>query len=381
MTASRILMVANAEWYFISHDLAIAKALQTRGHEVVVAAGVERGRDAEIRAAGLRFVPVNMLRGRFAPQRELTTGIELARLYRAERPDLIYQTTIKPILYGSMAARVAGTTRIVNAIPGLGHVFSSTGAGAAVRRWAVELAYGVALAGRRTRVVFQNDDDRQLFVDRKLVPAARTVVIRGSGVDLRQFVHHPEPAGDGAPIVLLASRLLWDKGVGQLVDAARRLREMKIACRMVIVGIPDPGNPNAVPAATLEEWQRDGLVEWWGLRSDMPDVLRRAAIVALPSHYAEGVPRILLEAAAAGRPVVTTDTPGCRDAVRAGVSGLLVPPRDVNALTEALASLLRAPRCRPAMGLQGRALAEEQFGEELVTGQMVQLCEELLEDA
>ncbi len=180
-------------------------------------------------------------------------------------------------------------------------------------------AYRVALSGQQTRVIFQNPDDRALFVSRSVVPIDRTVLIRGSGVDVSQFV--PSSEQSGLPIVLLASRLLWDKGVGELVEASRRLKKDGIACRVVLVGVPDPGNPKAIPVSLLERWQAEGVVEWWGLRNDMPEVLKAASIVVLPS-YREGIPKILLEAAASGRPIVTTDTPGCREIVRHGENGL-----------------------------------------------------------
>jgi glycosyltransferase involved in cell wall biosynthesis len=379
MTPARIVMVVNVEWYFLSHRLPVALALQARGHEVVVATAIERGRADEIRGHGLRFVELPMVRGQLAPRRDTATLRALLRLYRDERPDLIYHTTIKPILYGSLAARMSGIRTVINVIPGLGHVFSQTGGAARVRRWLVERGYSAAFAGAQTRAVFQNDHDRRLFVDRGIVGEPQTAVIKGSGVNLSQFAAAP-PSDEDPPIVLMASRLLWDKGVGELVDAARELKRRELPCRVVIVGIPDD-NPNAVPAATLRAWEQDGLIEWWGLRDDMPRVLSRASVVALPSYYPEGVPRILLEAAAVARPVVTTDTPGCCDAVRPGITGLLVPPRQPGPLTEALAALLTDPGRRREMGARARMLAEAEFGEDRIASQTADLCETLLREA
>src|SRR5262245_27377698 len=202
-------MVVNAEWYFWSHRLAIARALRNRGHEVVVVSRVERDRRAAIEAEGFRFIALRMVRGRLSPGAEIDTGLSLIRIYRGERPDLVYHTTIKPILYGSVAARIAGIARIVNAIPGLGHTFASGGGWPAVQRALTSASYRLALTGRRTRVIFQNADDRELFVSRHLVSRDRSVVIRGSGVNLEEFKPSPEPVGDGPPIVLLASRLIW----------------------------------------------------------------------------------------------------------------------------------------------------------------------------
>jgi glycosyltransferase involved in cell wall biosynthesis len=225
-------------------------------------------------------------------------------------------------------------------------------------------------------VVFQTHDDLCRFVALGLVKPDRARVIRGSGVDIRAFTPTPEP--DGPPIVLLASRLLWDKGVSEFVDAARRLRKRSVACRMVIVGTPDINSPNAVPSAVLERWDNTGEVEWWGLRSDMAQVLSQSAIVTLPSYYGEGVPKVLLEAAASGRPIVTTDWPGCRDVVQHGGNGLLVQPRDPEGLADALERLLRNPGERAAMGARGRTIAEQEFEEGLVVGQVADLCAEML---
>jgi glycosyltransferase involved in cell wall biosynthesis len=373
---ARVLMVVNAEWYFLSHRLALARMLRDRGYVVTVASGVERQQQSLITDEGFRFVPIPITRGDVRASAELRTLSSLYRLYRAEQPDLVYQTTIRPILYGSLAARLAGLSRVVNAVPGLGYTFSARGVRAAIRRPVVAAAYRLALSGRRTRVIFQTRDDLRRFVERGLVREEDSFVIKGSGVDLDRFTPKPEPAG--LPLVVLAARLLWTKGLGEFVEAARRLRERGVPCRMAIVGVPDVSNPDAVPGATLERWRDGGDVEWWGLRSDMANVLSLSAVVTLPSYYGEGVPKVLIEAAAAGRPIVTTDWPGCRDAVRHGETGLLVRPRDAGDLAAALERLLRNPGERAAMGASGRTLAEREFAERLVVGQAADVCANLL---
>lgn len=373
---ARILMVVNAEWYFLSHRLALARMLRNRGYDVTVASGVERQQQSLITDEGFRFVPIPIRRGELRLSAEVQTVVSLCRLYRTERPDLVYQTTIRPILYGSLAARLTGVSRVVNAVPGLGYTFSATGLRAALRRPAVAAAYRFALSGRRTRVIFQTRDDLRRFIERGLVQEERSFVVKGSGVDLDSFMPKPEP--DGPPLVVLASRLLWSKGLGEFVEAARRLREKGVSCRMAIVGVPDVDNPDAVPSATLERWRDAGDVEWWGLRSDMANVLSLSAVVTLPSYYGEGLPKVLLEAAASGRPIVTTDWPGCRDTVRHGETGLLVRPRDAGDLAAALERLVRNPAERAAMGAGGRALAEREFAECLVVGQAADVCANML---
>lgn len=370
----RILIVVNAEWYFWSHRLSLAKALQAHGCTVVIAAAVERGYQSAIEGQGLRFIPLHLQRRSISPSAELASLHELFQLYRRERPDLVHHVTIKPVLYGSLAARVSGVPAVINTIPGLGYVFMESNG--RLLREAISAVYALALSGRHVRVIFQNPDDRQIFVSRKLVSPERAVVIRGSGVDVYRFVPSPEPSG--IPIVLLASRLLWDKGVGELVEASRRLRQDGVSCRVVLVGVPDDENPNSIPVAMLEGWHAEGVIEWWGLRDDMPNVLRQATIVTLPSYYPEGVPKILLEAAAAGHPLITTDTPGCREVVHHGENGFLVPVRDATALADAIRVLLQDARLRVPMRAKSRELAVAEFSEERVLDETLRVYRELL---
>jgi glycosyltransferase involved in cell wall biosynthesis len=372
----RILFVVNAEWYFSSHRLPLALALRDRGDDVTIAAGEERGGGAAIAREGLEFIALRLRRRSLNPFRELASFFELLRLYRRRRPDLVHHVTIKPVLYGSLAARLAGVPAVVNAIPGLGSAFTRSSLARGLLRRAIESGYRAAFAGSRTRVILQNPDDRRYFVERGFVDEARTEIIRGAGVNIQVFSPHPEPPG--LPVVLLASRLLWEKGVGDLVDASKRLRALDVACRVVLVGAPDPGSRGSLSVETLRRWQEDGLIEWWGPREDMPDVLARSAIVVLPSTYPEGVPKSLLEGAAAGRPLVATDMPGCREIVRPGVNGILVPPHDPAALARAIEVLLRDPELRRQMGARGRQIAVEEFSEARVVQETLALYDRML---
>ena len=218
LQSKHILMVVNAEWYFLSHRLALARMLRDRGYEVTVASGIERAQQSSIAKEGFRFIPIPTRRGDLRLPMELRTLVSLYELYREERPDLVYQTTIKPILYGSLAARLAGISRVVNVVPGLGYTFSARGLYAAIRRRAVLAAYRLALSRGRTTTIFQTLDDLRFFVELGVAPKERSFVIRGSGVDLNRFTPKPEPIGP--PLVVLAARLLWSKGVGEFVDAA-----------------------------------------------------------------------------------------------------------------------------------------------------------------
>jgi len=376
--APAIVFVLNTEWYFLSHRVSLARALKDRGFRVVVAAPVERGGDEEIRRLGFSFVALPLRRRSLNPFSDLVFFASLVRLYLRERPDLVHHLTIKPVIWGSLAARLTGGPAIVDAVPGLGWVFADAGRSRAFLRRLVLLAYRVVFAGGRTRVVFQQEDDLAALRAAGVVTGRNAVVIRGSGVDPDRFRPAPEPAGE--PAVLMAARLLWDKGVGTFVEAVRLLKGRGVRFRAVLAGMPDAGNPDAVPESAVRAWERDGLVEWSGWHDDAPALLASASVVVLPSAYPEGIPKILLEAAACGRPVVTTDRPGCRDAVVAGETGLLVPPRDPAALADALAELLAdAPR-RRRMGERARAFALSEFSDASVVRQTFETYASLLAD-
>jgi glycosyltransferase involved in cell wall biosynthesis len=276
----------------------------------------------------------------------------------------MHTVTIKPVIYGGIVARLLGVPRLVSAVTGLGQVFTDKkSVPSPVRALALSL-YRLALGHKNSRTIFQNPDDRTFMVEAKLVSADRTALIRGSGVDMSYFAPRPEPPGPG--VVILPARLLWDKGIGEFVEAARLLREAGLDARLALVGEPPPHNRGSVPQDTIESWVRQGLVEWWGHQADMPAVYGRSHIVCLPSYYGEGVPRALIEAAACARPIVTADTPGCREVVRDDVNGLLVPPRAPAALADALRQLLLDPARRKAMGPRGRELAVAEFSVERV---------------
>jgi len=373
----RVLFVVNDAGFFLSHRLVLAQAAAARGYDVQVATPASDA-VSRIHAAGLPHHPVPLSRRGSRPFQELRSVLALTRLYRRLQPDLVHHVTSKPVLYGSLAARLARVPAVVNAVSGLGYVFIARGRAAAVRRRLVIAGYRLAFSDPNAWAIFQNEDDRGAFVGARVLPLARTVLIRGSGVDLAAFAPTPEPPG--APVVVLPARMLWDKGVGEFVQAARAVKAAGIPARFVLVGDSDPGNPAAVEPAQLTRWDEDGDIEWRGYRSDMAAVLAGAHVVCLPS-YREGLPKALLEAAAAGRPIVTTDVPGCREVVRDGENGFLVPARDAAALADRLRALLIDADRRAAMGLRGRAIAEAEFGVARVVDATLELYRRLLDRA
>jgi glycosyltransferase involved in cell wall biosynthesis len=378
---SILLFAVNEAYFFVSHRLPIAVEAQRQGYDVHIAApgdNVWAPKDfsvEELAKSGLTFHRIPISRRGTNPIQELRTFLALLRLYRRLRPDIVHQLTIKPNLYGGVAARLTGVPRVVYAITGLGQMFVGTQGGMRLLRPLVLTLMRIAFGHGNARVIVQNTSDLEFLVGNRVIDVDQAVLIQGSGVDLNLFCPAPEPEGD--PVVILPSRLIWEKGIQEFVDAAKLLKSQGLAARFALVGNTHPSNPRAVPEETLLGWAEDGVVEWWGRREDMPRVLAESHIVCLPSKYGEGVPKVLLEAAAAGRPVVATDTPGCREVIDDGVEGLLVPPSDSIALAAALRRLLEGSDERMAMGQAARFRAELNFGIEPVVQTTLDVYENL----
>lgn len=370
----RLLFVVNDPAFLLSHRREVALAARDAGYEVHVATPRLAGPVAEIGALGLHHHPIPLARGGRNPLAELRALAALTALMRRLRPDIVHKVTIKPVIWGGIAARLARVPASVSAISGLGYVFIAEGWRARALRRGLGPLYRLALGGANRRVIFQNAADRETFTRLGVALEGKAELIRGSGVDLDLFHPVPEPAG--APLVLMPARLLLDKGAAEFVEAARRLRAAGSDARFVLAGDPNSQNPASVPAATLVEWRAEGVVEFPGHQGDIAALMQAAHLVVLPS-YREGLPKALIEAAACGRAVVTTDVPGCRDAIRPGETGLLVPPRDGPALAEAIAALLADPARRRAMGTAGRALAEETFCIRGVVAEHLRIYDEL----
>jgi glycosyltransferase involved in cell wall biosynthesis len=377
---ARVAIVVSVDWFFVSHRLPIARALRAAGAEVVIAAHETECRPI-LEGEGFRFVGLPLARGSKDPRTEVSAIAAIASLYRDFRPDLVHHVSIKPILYGSLVARALGIRRVINAVSGLGYAFiERPGDGLRDRllRPALRRAYGVAFSGERTRVIFQNDDDAGAFTGAGLVDRARVRMIRGSGVDMTRFTATPLPGG--APIVLLPARALRDKGVIEFVEAARTLRARGMRdVRFVLAGRLDEANPAGIPGDEVRSWVTEGTIEWWGSlpHTEMPAALSKAQLVVLPS-YREGLPLVLAEAGACGRACVTTDVPGCRDVIRAGENGWLVPVRDGGALAGAIERALADRSELARRGERGRVIAERDFALDSVLAHTLSIYDELL---
>lgn len=356
-------------WFFLSHRLAIARAARAAGYQVHVLTEVTAESDAAaLTHEGITVHRSHIARGSVNPLGDLRLLLRACAVIRALRPAIVHNVTAKPVLYGTLAARLLRVPVVVNAVSGLGYSFSDDS------RWLLSrllrFAYRRAFASPRVLVILQNPDDARAFVNWGLVEPGRIALIRGSGVDLHEFAPAPEPAGQ--PLVVLAARMLRDKGITEFAAAASLLAARGCQARMACAGPLDPQNPAALSAADMQALQENTPVQWLGPVADVPGLYRRAHIVCLPS-YREGLPKSLIEACAAGRPIVTTDVPGCREVVQQGVNGLLVPARDSGALADALQRLIEDPALRERMGAAGRQRAENEFSVSTVIEQTLAL--------
>lgn len=369
----KILFFITEDWFFCSHFIERAVAARAAGNELVVLTRVNESANI-IRAAGIRVIPLKILRRSFNLLREILVIYSVWKIYRKEKPDLVHHVALKPILYGTFAARFSGIRAIVNAPVGMGFVFSSKTRLARLLKPIVQFALRSMLNPHGSKVIFENSDDINWAISSNLVGRDSAILIRGAGVNLEEFT--PKPKLRDVPLIMLSARMLWDKGIKEFVEAASILKKSGGRARFVLVGGVDTGNPTSISTAQLDLWANDGLVEWWGHKKDMAVVLGQADIACLPS-YREGLPKSLLEAAACGLPIVTTDTPGCREIVRDGDNGFLVPIRDSVALAAALKKLIEDEALRNRMGERSRERAVAEFSEGRVIRETLTIYQEL----
>lgn len=364
----KILFFANTSWNLYNFRLPLMKALRNMGHTLVAVAPKDRFTD-RIQAQGFRWRHTPLQQHGLNPLVDLWTLLQIWRVYRAEKPDIVSHFTVKCVLYGSLAARLTGVKHIVNTITGLGLLFTHPHLHYRILRGLVMLAYKRVL--RNTTVIFQNVEDRELFISKGIVKAEQTHLVRGSGVEIPETA--PPPTGNGVTRVILPGRLVWTKGVRVFAEAARLLNARQVPVEMVLVGQIPHNDPTAIAKAQVDQWEQEGVLEWWGWRDDMHSVYEQADIVCMPSLYGEGVPRTLIEAAAHGRPVIAADNRGCRDIVRDGVNGCLVPQDDPEALAQAIQRLAEDRALRLQMGAAGREIVRSGFSADTIIGQSIAL--------
>jgi glycosyltransferase involved in cell wall biosynthesis len=375
-----LLFIVNVDWFFLSHRLEIARLAIKRGYRVGIATSIT-DRMPQLVSEGFEVHPLYFERASTGLWKTWSLFWNIFSILRRECPDIVHLVTIKPVLLGGLAARLAKVPAVVSAVSGLGFVFLAKGLRAQLMRFFVSILYRGAMSHPNAMIIFQNNDDRAIVSQSARLPSSKSTIIRGSGVDLSSYQATPLP-DDGPPIVLLAARLLIDKGIREYAEAARliiqRGGKRAQSARFALVGDIDPGNAASLTRAEVEKWHIEGPLEIWGHRKDMATTLAQSSLVVLPS-YREGLPKMLIEAAACGRPVVTTDVPGCRDAIEPGVTGVLVPPRDANALATAINEMLENPQRCSEMGMNGRKLAEAYFDVAEVAERHIEIYKELLE--
>lgn len=369
----KLLYFITEDWYFCSHRLSLAQTAIKSGFDVVLLTNVKLHGDI-IRSAGIKIIPLSLKRRSMNPIREMMTLLRIIKVYGVERPDIVHHVAMKPVLYGSMAAFFMGIPRVINVLAGMGHLFISESFKTRLLRLGITYLFKFFLNRKESRLILQNPDDAGMFLKYGLAEKELVRLIRGSGVDTAKFAPSIEPS---PPItVMLPARMLIDKGVMEFVEAAIILNRQGRKARFILVGMCDPENPAAISEEKLRYWQQQKIVEWWGHQLDMPAVLTQSHIVCLPS-YREGLPKSLLEAASCGKPIVATDVPGCREIVREGINGFLVPARNGFALAEALRKLIDNKDLRKQMGANGREIVLKDFSEEKIINETLAVYEEL----
>ena len=374
MKKGKILFVINVDWFFLSHRLPIAIKALNEGYEVHIATKIT-DKAEEIKSYGLILHNLNISRGDFSFFQSLKTLIQLIQIFKKIRPQLVHLVTIKPIILGGIAARMTNVKGVIAAISGLGYIFINKGLIATVRRVFIKRLYQFSLNHQNLRIICQNDNDLQIIREITGLNKDTFSMISGSGVPLEKFKFIKDT--NEIPNIMMASRLLIDKGVIEFSKAAKILKEKNVTANFILVGEPDLENPSSIHYSQIKEWREEGIIDCWGHRDDMHEVLPLASIVVLPS-YREGFPKILIEAAACGRAVVTTDVPGCRDAIYNQITGLLVPAKDTNALANAIEKLVSNKEWRRTMGNEGRIMAEEKFDENIVITKHLEIYDLLL---
>lgn len=361
----KAFLVSRCSWTLYNFRRGLMRALQEAGYRVIGAGAGGDGFENRIEAAGTPFHPLPLDKKGTNPVSDLKLFITLWRWYRREKPAIVHHFTIKPVIYGSIAARLAGVPKIINTITGMGYVFSADKK--TWLQWMVERLLHFAMICSDI-TFFQNKDDRAFFLSNKLVKKEKTMLVPGSGVDIDHFKPvGGREKGDGEPLVfLMMARLLREKGIYEFVAAARSIRREYPQAVFQLLGMRDERNPGVIPEEDLQKWNREGDVSWLGNVADVRPIIEKSDVVVLPSFYREGVPRSLLEAAAMGKAVITANTTGCRDAVADGVTGLLVPPKDADALASAMRKMIENRSLRRSMGRAGRKRVTEIFNEKTV---------------
>lgn len=373
----KVLFFVNDLPAFFIQRLNLAQHVKESGYEVIIASPENQKVD-DLKELGFshQTIPVNR------KSLNIFSGIvviyRLIRIIKKIKPDILHNVSSKQVIYGSIAARICGVKKIINLINGLGWIYvERRGIAVKILRSLVSTLYKLALSNKNIIVIFQNPDDKQYFLDRNILDESQIKVILGSGVNTDKYKPSVEeiPTNQSKIKIIFLSRMLWVKGVKYLIDAVRILKSRSLEFELNLVGQPDLGNPDSIPYKTLESWEKNGLINYKGFINDPIKIIQSADVVVLPTYLREGVPLSLIESASCGKPIVTTDVPGCREIVIDGLNGFLIPPKDTIALSESLEKLIINEPLRKKFGEESRKLALKSFSKEIVNKKTLELYE------
>ena len=365
----KVAIVINTSWNIFNFRLSLIKALQARGMEVYAIAPPDEY-SPRLEEAGCHFIPIKMQASGSNPLQELKTIQKLYGIYKEIQPDVVLHYTIKPNLYGSLAARALGIPCFSN-VSGLGTAFLNNSSVAKIARQLYRFSFRFP-----QKVFFQNKDDQALFFRLKLVKPEITEVIPGSGIDTARFCPNEQTPNSSFTFLVLA-RLIYDKGIAEYVEAAKILKGKGLKAHFQLMGTPDPGHRRGIPTETIHRWKKEGIVEYLGTTDDVLPYIRQADCIVLPS-YREGTPRTLLEAASTGKPIVTTDVPGCNNVVQNGANGYLCRAKDAQDLADKMEQMyLLDSESRNQLGRKSRQIAEERFDEKIVIERYIAAIQEI----
>ncbi len=370
---NNILYLVTEDWYFMSHRVSLAEAAIQAGFEITLLTQVSNHAET-IRNLGINLIPISFPRALKRPWQDISTFIGIYKTYRKTKPDIIHNVSLKPSVYGSLMLFLGACSGekpvVINAFTGLGYVFTSANISARIIRLILIPLLKLLFQQDNSYLLFQNEDDKRTLVNLGIGSEERSFLIPGSGVDVDKFTPHPE--SESVPVIMLVARMLYDKGIEDFVSAAQQVKEQGIEARFVLVGDIDEENPAGIKPKQLKTWHSEGIIEWWGKKDNMPEVYAESHIVVLPSHR-EGFPKTVIEASSCARPVITTDVPGCRDAIIANKTGLLIFPKDPSAMANAIVDLIKNKDRRIQMGKAGRKLVEEKLSTKVINLQFLDL--------
>ena len=374
MTNKRVLFVITEDWALISHRLHLVEASINAGYEVALATRVNKNRK-NLEDRGIKVFEWELHRGSLNPIKEIIAIFSLCKILLVFKPHIIHAVAQKPVIYAGLARKIYNQTSFVGTLGGVGFVFTSKSLKAIILKPLLKLLLKLALVGRKTRLILQNKDNINTIKKINIINNNYIRLVKGAGVEIQKYLPSKIPLK--TIIVILPGRMLWDKGVGEFVRVAERIKLRNIKARFVLVGDVDLDNPNSIKQKQIDKWVESGIIEQWGRCDDMEKVYKKSSIVCLPS-YNEGLPKVLLEAGSSSRPAIAFDVPGCRDVIQNNVNGYLVEFRNEHALETALTKLINDKKLCEEMGKNGRKIVERDFRSEIINAQTFKIWNEVI---